>query len=356
MRRSCLAPWRARRPTHTTLRPRACTPPPGRDYTRFLDANALAGARVGIPRSAFYTEFTAPGSKRPSRGLDKEMAAQMEEAIDVLKKAGAVIVDPADIPSVVTDSAADNYLNWRVCGGLDQRKGKDADCSIVFKYGMKRDFNAWLATLGEAAPVKSLTDLRYFNLANAGRNAIKYGQSLLDISDEMDVVADATRYEADRAKDLRLAGTEGIEAIMKKERLDALLFPSGSGASIAARAGYPTVMVPFGRLGDWTTLATPRADDAEPGPAPFGVSFTGMACSEPRLIGHRVRLRAVDETPGAAASCSVRWGGRPDCAAAWPRARRATRRRRPYVSVAAPREARPSSRAARSANAPYRVW
>jgi amidase len=262
----------------------ACTPPPGRDYTRFLDAGGLAGARIGIPRAFFYDEVTAPGAKRPTGGLSKEMSAQMAEAIEVLKRAGAIIVDPADIPSVVAIAPDDNYLNWRVCSGVDGRKGKDAGCSIVFKYGMKRDFNAWLATLGDAAPVKTLTDLRYFNLANAGRNAIKYGQSLLDISDEIDLVADKARYEADRRKDLRLAGTEGIEAIMKKERLDALLFPAGSGAAIAARPGYPTVMVPFGRLGDWPTLGTPRAAEAEAGPAPFGVSFTGLSCSEPRLI------------------------------------------------------------------------
>ena len=120
---------------------------------------------------------------------------------------------------------------------MEKRKGHNADCSVDFKYGMKRDFNAWLATLGAAAPIKTLTDLRYFNIANAGRGAIKYGQSLLDISDEMDV--DKARYEADRAKDIKLAGTHGIDEVMKAERLDAILFPGASGAAIAARPGYP---------------------------------------------------------------------------------------------------------------------
>jgi amidase len=225
---------------------KACAPPPGNDYTPFLKRDGLRGARIGIPRAFYYDKATPPGAEKPRGGLNAEQAKAMAEAIEVLKREGAVIVDPADVPSVVTSVAADNYLNWRICGGVEQRKGKDADCSVVFKYGMKRDFNAWLASLGDAAPVKTLTDLRYFNLANARRGAIKYGQSLLDVSDEMDLVADKARYEADRAKDLRLAGTEGIEAVMTRERLDALLFPAGSGASIAARPGYPTVIVPFG--------------------------------------------------------------------------------------------------------------
>jgi len=104
---------------------------------------------------------------------------------------------------------------------------------------MKRDFNAWLATLGAAAPVKTLTDLRVFNLTHTRSNAIKYGQSNLDISDEMDVNLDRTRYQADRAKDLALAGTNGIDAAMKPQNLDALLFPGASGGGHRGQAGLP---------------------------------------------------------------------------------------------------------------------
>ena len=77
---------------------------------------------------------------------------------------------------------------------------------------------------------------------------LKYGQSNLDISDEMDVERDRARYDADRAKDLLLAGTHGIDEVMAAERLDAVLFPGASGAAIAARVGYPTVIVPFGMV------------------------------------------------------------------------------------------------------------
>ena len=101
---------------------------------------------------------------------------------------------------------------------------------------MKRDFNAWLASLGAAAPVKTLTELRLWNVAHQRAGAIKYGQALLDISDEMNVGADRARYQADRDKDIRLSATEGIDAAMKANQLDALLFPGTSSASIARQA------------------------------------------------------------------------------------------------------------------------
>ncbi len=83
----------------------------------------------------------------------------------------------------------------------------------------------------------------------------------------MDLERDRAKYEADRAKDLRLAATEGIDAALQAHDLDALIFPGARGANIAARPGYPSVIVPFALT-----------------PAPFGVTFTGTACSEPGLI------------------------------------------------------------------------
>jgi amidase len=268
---------------------RRCPPPPARDYTRFLNPQALKGARIGVPRANFYDKVTPPGAKEPRGGLSEDQTRVMAEAIAVLKQQGAVIVDPADIPSVVAREASDNSLSFGVCSGLDNAKGKDAECSVVFKYGMKRDFNAWLASLGPQAPVKSLTELRQWNVAHQRAGAIKYGQALLDISDEMDVQDDLARYQSDREKDLRLAGAQGIDAVMKEHALDALLFPGGTGAGIAAKPGYPTVIVPFGLIpnvasspGNAPAPAFPAGFD--PKPSPYGVSFTGMACSEPRLI------------------------------------------------------------------------
>src|SRR5439155_19114 len=92
-----------------------------------------------------------------------------------------------------------------------------------------------------AAPVATLSDLRAFNVSNAANGAMKYLQARLDISDEMNVMTDLARYRADRAKDLNLAGTTGIDAALALGAYDALLFAGARGADIAARPGYPSV-------------------------------------------------------------------------------------------------------------------
>ena len=302
---------------------KTCTPPPARDYTRFLKADGLRGARIGIPRAFFYDRTTPPGPipanlspPRTSRegatapeaspsptsgagpspsaaataapfggrggGLTPEQARLMTEAIDILKQQGAVIVDPSDIPSIVSKDADNNFLLWGQCSGYNNVKGKDANCSAVLKYGMKRDFNKWLGTLGSAAPLKTLTQLREWNITHINGGAIRYGQSNLDISDEMDIETDRARYEHDRAKDIALAGTHGIDQAMKENHLDALLFPGANGAAIAAKPGYPTVIVPFATVPNSPTPPFPPQFEAKP--SPFGVAFTGLSCSEPRLI------------------------------------------------------------------------
>jgi amidase len=262
-----------------------CSRVPGGDYTRFLNAAGLKGARIGIPRALFYDKITPPGAKEPRGGLDPAQTKVMEEAITILKQQGAIIVDPVEIPSIVSTDPQENFLLWNTCSGLDNSKGKDAACSTVFKYGMKRDFNKWLSSLGASTPVKSLTELRQWNIAHQRAGSIKYGQALLDISDEMNVETDAARYRADREKDLRLSATNGIDAAMKKYQLDALLFPGPSSAAIAAKPGYPTVIVPFGLVPNAPTPpAQPFPEGFAAKPSPFGVGFTGLACSEPRLI------------------------------------------------------------------------
>ena len=250
-----------------------CPPAPGRDYSKFLNANGLKGARIGIPRESYYDRPSSGGGRG---GLNESQAKLMAEAIAILKKQGAVIVDPADIPTVK------EMASWNICSGLNNAKGKDADCSVVLKYGMKRDFNKWLGTLGPSAPVKTLTELREWNIRHTQSGSMRYGQANLDISDEMDLTADKGRYESDRAKDIDMAGTRGIDAAMKKNNLDALLFPGAGSAGIAAKPGYPTVIVPFGMVPNEPNPPFPAGFNARP--QPFGVGFTGMACSEPKLI------------------------------------------------------------------------
>jgi amidase len=255
-----------------------CTPV--RDYTQFLKKDGLKGARIGIPRAGYYDKITLPGGDKPRGGLNPEQLKAINDAIAVLRDQGAIIVDPADIPSIVDRNAADNYFLWGVCSDMDDVKEKK--CSIDLAYGMERDFNQWLASLGKAAPVKSLTELREWNTNHQKAGAIRYGQSLLDISDAMDLDLFRARYESDRANDIRLTATHGIDEVMNAQKLDALLFPGPGGASLAARPGYPTVIVPYAMIPNAPTPAFPESFKASA--APFGVSFTGMACSEPVLL------------------------------------------------------------------------
>lgn len=255
-----------------------CARPTG-GYTRCLDTRALRGARIGIPRAYYYDAFNPPGCNAPAGGLDSAATELMSRAIAILVRAGAVLVDPVEIPSIRATRVADSLLRFGTCGADD---GDDAACSSVLRYGMRRDFNAWLDALGDTAPVTSLTELREFNLANRARGAIVYGQALLDRSDAVDLSADRARYLADRAKDLRLSRTEGLDAALSAHRLDALLFPAGSCEELLDKAGYPAVGVPFGFVPNACGAELPA--DFDPQPLPFGVTFVGAACSEARLL------------------------------------------------------------------------
>ena len=273
-----------------------CMPPPGRDYTKFLRTDGLKGARIGVPRAFYYDRITLTGDLpgRPEGigpttgitagrgGLNAEQARVMAEAIAVLKQQGAIVVDPANVPSLANKDPQNNFAAWDFCSGAEHARGKDENCSVAFKYGMKRDFNLWLKSLGASAPVKTLTELRQWNVSHAKAGAVRFGQSRLDISDEMDVEADRARFDADRRKDLALSRANGIDGALKAHQLDAILTPGGAGAGLAARAGYPIIVVPFGMVPNAPSPAFPAGFDARP--APFGVGFTGTACSEPRLI------------------------------------------------------------------------
>jgi amidase len=261
-----------------------CAPPAGRDYTKFLNRTGLKGARIGIPRAFYYDRIVPPTEEAERGGLNGAQAALMAEVIAVIKREGAIVVDPANLPSVLDPNPDRNALRFDTCSGINNAKGKDANCSSVLKYGMKRDFNAYLASLGTSAPVKSLTELRIFNLTHLRANAIRYGQSNLDISDELDVRQDRAKYEADRAKDLALAGEHGLGAALEANRLDALLFPGWNISGMASRPGYPEIVVPIGMVAAGGGGQNPFPSGFTPQPAPYAAAFVGAACSEPRLV------------------------------------------------------------------------
>ncbi|MEP4484608.1 MAG: amidase family protein [Halioglobus sp.] len=259
-----------------------CQSDSGKNYADHFTIDGLAGARIGIPRAFFYDPFTPPGSEDALGGLTQAQKAAMDSAIEVLKQQGAIVVENTDIPSVISPDPESNQLLFGNCFDVGNAKGKDSNCSVILKYGMKRDFNRWLATLGDTAPVKTLTDLREFNLAHASQGAIRYGQTQLDISDEMDAEEDAPRWQADREKDIRLSRSEGIDAALQEHSLDALFLPAWFAENIVNKAGYPAVGVPFALVDN--TLEPPLPAGFDPAPIPFGVTFVGTACSEARLI------------------------------------------------------------------------
>jgi amidase len=258
-----------------------CALPIGNDYTRNLRLTGLSGARIGVPRANFYRTTTRPDTGATVGGITPQQLALMEDAINIIRNLGATVVDPAEIPSIIDPNPTNNFLTFGVCAGLANRKGMDSTCSIVLKFGMKRDFNAYLASLGPGAPIKTLTELRNYNLANRPRNSIRYEQENLDISDEMDLVADRPRWAADRARDQFLAGTHGIEEALTVNNLDALIFPGSSSAGIAAKAQLPTVIVPLGFVPNQPANLPAGFN---PKDQPYGIGFTGAACSEPRLL------------------------------------------------------------------------
>ena len=218
------------------------------DYTQFLDAKGLQGAKIGVVRRYF--------------GFQDMVDALMAKAFDVMKQNGATIVDPADADAL---------------GQLDKNE------SLVLRYELKADMNAYLARLGPNSPVHTLKEIIEFN----GRNKDKempYFQQETFIEAEAKGPLTEKEYIDARENNLRLARTEGIDAIMDKFKLDALVAPSESPAWVtdlvtgdhflssstmaAAIAGYPSITVPAGFVFG----------------LPVGISFFGRAWSESTLI------------------------------------------------------------------------
>src|SRR5438477_1990038 len=218
------------------------------DYAQFLDANGLKGARIGVVRKFFGF----------SDGVDGIMA----EAIAVMKKQGATIIDPAEIETL---------------GKFDDSE------SLVFDFELKADIENYLARLGPASPMKTLADLIEFNNRNAQKEMPYFGQDVFVRSQGRGSLT-SREYINALEKNHRLARIEGIDAVMDKHKLDALVAPTGGPAWItdlitgdhfgggssnaAAVAGYPNINVTAGNIFG----------------LPVGISFFGRPWSEPTLI------------------------------------------------------------------------
>ena len=218
------------------------------DYSRYCDPNGLKGARIGVVRKYF--------------GFSEAVDKLMEQALDVMKRQGATLVNPADLPSH---------------GKFDESEG------TVLSYEYKADLNAYLAQLGPGAPVHSMKEVIEFNDRNRDKEMPYFGQDLMLKAEARGPLTNKEYVDA-LAKNHQLARTDGIDAVMDKNRLDALVAPTGSPAWVtdlvngdhfsggssnaAAVAGYPNINVTAGFIFG----------------LPVGISFFGRAWSEPVLI------------------------------------------------------------------------
>ena len=221
----------------------------GADYTGSLDPNGLRGARIGVARDKFF-------------GFNEETDRVIEEGLAEMKRQGAEIVDPADIPTA---------------GKFDDSE------SLVLSYEFKNDLNLYLGALGPKAPVHSLADVIAFNESHRDREMPYFGQDLM-IKAQARGPLTSKEYLDALDKDHRLSRTAGIDAVMGQHRLDALVAPTGGPAwctdlingdhdaggssTPAAVAGYPDISVPAGYAFG----------------LPVGISFFGAAHSEALLI------------------------------------------------------------------------
>ena len=202
----------------------------GMSYDESLRADALSGVRLAVP--PFPHDIEEP---------EKEL---FEAATQVLRDAGAVTVEVPKVPT--TDEIP------------------------VLHYEFARDVNAYLAGLPDGAPIRSMAELAAWNEAHSDA-ALKYGQHHITKALEVDHERDKAAYETNRARDLAVAGEHGIDATLAANDAAAIVMPSWHGAGIAARAGYPSIIVPAGYR--------------RSGRQPFGLSFLGPARSEALLLG-----------------------------------------------------------------------
>jgi amidase len=218
------------------------------DYAQYCAPNGLKGARIGVARKYF--------------GFNEAVDRLMEQALETMKKEGATLIDPADIPTM---------------GKFD-----DSEATVLM-YELKADLRAYLARLGSGAPVKTLKDVIEFNERNRPKEMPYFGQDLFIKAENKGPLTEKEYLEA-VTKGRRLTREEGIDSIMDKNHLDAIVGPTGGPAwltdlltgdhfgggssNAAAIAGYPNINVTAGFIFGM----------------PVGISFFGRAWSEPTLI------------------------------------------------------------------------
>lgn len=220
------------------------------DYTKFLDKNGLKGARIGVARNL--------------SGTIPRILEILEQALDVLRQLGAVIIDEVKVPNV-------------------HRVGKSEEQVLVYEF--KADLDAYLGALGPEARVHSMGDVIRFNEENKDRVMPYFGQEYMQEAQGKGPLTTKT-YRQALERNHRLTRQEGIDAALRKHRLDALVMPSGGPAWLIdlvngdapnaeinstagpAVAGYPHISVPAGYMFG----------------LPIGLSFIGKAWQEPTLI------------------------------------------------------------------------
>jgi amidase len=220
------------------------------NYTKFLDRDGLRGARIGVTRNM--------------AGTNPRVLKILEHCIEVMKHLGAIIVDPADLPNF------DKFGKTEI---------------EVLHYEFKADLNKYLKLLDGTVPVHSMQDVIKFNEENSHRVMPYFGQEHMVEAQERKSLRDK-KYRDALAKNLRLTRKEGIDAVMRKHKLEALITPSGGPAwmidlvngdantwdmestSPPAVAGYPHITVPAGYIFG----------------LPVGISFIAQAWQEPALI------------------------------------------------------------------------
>jgi len=250
------------------------------DYTKFLDPDGLRGARIGVP-----SDPSDPGNDVYYKPLRPPQAAVMREVIAVLEAKGATVIR-ANMPTRGWIGGPGTEAAILNRNPESPNRNQPARVPAIYLYELKHDMNAYLRDWAKDAKVRTLGDIIAFNKQNAER-ALRFGQDIFLAAEETRGDLSEAEYKSARQMDLRASRTLGIDAYMDEHKLDAILFPANAGAAIAAKAGYPIVLVPAGMVTGPAPVppgTVTAASDKETPEYPYGATFTGRAWSEPVLL------------------------------------------------------------------------